>query len=108
MNGAIGEQEGRRQVVGHPFRMQFIQDREVEGGTGGLELAPYRTACRVNASDRIVEKIGLLEKLERSVRNLDFGTWSPNHPAAHNLRVQCADEHRHPPQRYAASDQPSA
>ena len=65
MNGAIGEDERRGEIVGHLFGAKIRKDRKIRGTVRIGQLAPDRFARPIDAGDRTVAEIFGFEKLER-------------------------------------------
>jgi len=61
MNGAVGEEERRRQVVGHTFDAPFQQDRKIQRTRRVRQAAPERLASRNYVCDRTVAKVRCVE-----------------------------------------------
>jgi hypothetical protein len=64
MNGAIGEDERQREIIGYPVGAKLRKDRKIDGTIRVAELAAERTPGRVNLRNRIIEEIRTFEKLE--------------------------------------------
>src|SRR5271170_3321362 len=108
MNGAVGEEQRRRQIIGHPLGPELPEYREVHGATRVGEPAAECSAGRVNACDRGFPELRRVEQPEPSFRNFDVGAWPPYKSAANILRMNGFYKHGDPPQRNAASDEPLA
>ena len=106
MNGAVGEKQRRCQIIGHSLRAEIRQYRKVHAAIRICKLAPDRAAGLVDTRDRTVEELRGFEDPEWGFRHLDFGAGPPDKTATHDLRMQSAHEHRDPPQRDTASDEP--
>ena len=61
MNGAVGEEERGRQVVGHTFGAPFQQDRKIQRTRRVRQAAADRLAGRNYAGDRTVAKVRCVE-----------------------------------------------
>src|SRR6267154_1058220 len=64
MNGAVGKEQRRGQIIGHPLGAQLRQNRKVHDITRICKLAPDRTTGLIDTSNRIVAELCGLEELE--------------------------------------------
>ena len=65
VNGAVGEEERRRQIIGYPFGAKLRKYRKIHGTIRVGEPAPERAAGRIDLGNRILEEIGAFEELVR-------------------------------------------
>jgi hypothetical protein len=61
MNGAVSEDERRREIVSHAFGAQFREDRKIENGVRDGQPATNGVGGEVHTRDRAVEKIRSFE-----------------------------------------------
>jgi hypothetical protein len=65
VNGAVGEDERQREIIGYPFSAKLRKDRKIHATIRVGELAAECVAGRINMRNRILEEIRTFEKLER-------------------------------------------
>ena len=106
VNGAVGEDERQREIIGYPFSAKLRKNRKIHGTIRVGKLAAERAPGRVNLRNRVLEEFRAFEKLEWRFRNLDRSPRPPNKAPAHDLWVQSAHEHCDPPQRNTEGNEP--
>ena len=65
VNGAVGEDERQRQVIGYPFSAKLRKDRKIHGTIRVGELAAQHAPGRINLRNRIIEESRSFEELVR-------------------------------------------
>jgi hypothetical protein len=102
---AVGEMERRSKIVRRVFGQQLLQIRKVERAVGVGEPAPHRAAGRRHMRERVLAECRGVEELVGRLADDHLGARPSQKPAAHDLRMQGAHEHRHPPQGQVALDE---
>jgi hypothetical protein len=64
MNGAVGKEQRRGQIVGHSLGAQIRQDWKVHNIIRICQLAPDRPTGLIDTSNRIVAELRGLEEVE--------------------------------------------
>ena len=103
MNLAVGEEQGRGQIIRHSFVPQFSKHRKIDRAIGVCKAPAYRRPAGKNLGDGAALELRGLEQIERSLPDFDLGSRPPDEPTAHDVRVQGAHEHRYSPERNAAA-----
>ena len=71
----------------------------------GQSASARRRPAGGNLGDGATAEFRALEQVEGSVEDFDVSARTPNEPTAHDVRMERAHEHPHPPEWNAATDQ---
>jgi hypothetical protein len=108
VNGAVGENQQRDQIIGDALPPQIRQDRIIHDTAWICETAAQRHTGAAHFRHRTVAEYVAFQQFEAAVADHRILAGRPDETAADDFRMQGTDENDDARQRQAGRDQPLA